>query len=103
MGLLTSPKRGNILGPNEQDRIYQKYKYLKDVWANQADLALKLAERLEKLVRIIDDIDIQYNPKSQLHENVSDVNKTVKELLKQTSELHDRFEEFAESTTVLKR
>lgn len=102
MALLTSPKRGNILGPDEQDRIYEKYKSTKDTLRRHKNLALKLVDVLKELTTAID--EVQDNPnRQQLQENVSNANKTIKGLLKQTSKLHERVEEFAESTTVLKR
>ena len=102
MPLLTPPKRGNILGPDEQDRIYEKYKSTKDTLRRQTDFALKLVDMVRELTEVIHGAGVNQNTQ-QLQEVVSNGKETIKDLLEQTSELHDRLEEFAQSTTVLKR
>lgn len=98
----TLPKRGNILGPDEQDRIYEKYKSTKDTLRRQAALTLKLLDMLKELTKAVDEVGDNPNI-HQLQQEVSNANKTLKDILEQTSELYERVEEFAESTTVLKR
>ena len=98
-----SSKSGIVpLHPDERKLIRREYKSAKDAWRDQADLALELAERLERLKDTIDDIKVQDDLKEQLRKKVSDVDNITNHLLRRISKLFDHIDELATATKVVK-
>lgn len=115
---ITAPRRGNIIDKYHQERIYQTYKATKDTLHKQADSVLKLVDFLkdlsETILESIETMDestisdvkektLQINNYSALCDTFHKSHDIIKGLLDCTYQMYVCVDEFAESTTVLKR